>query len=123
VNDTNSVQNSLTQNSVFANATGGILVTSGANGAIKPPIIQTTQGRRVSGTATPGAIVEIFSDAGHQGRYRAGSTTVQTNGRFTFTASSNWQAPYLNALATDSNGNSSALSYNGVARYLSLIVR
>ena len=123
VNGTDSVQNSLTQNSVFSNATGGLLVTSGANGGIDPPIIQTIQGRRVSGTATPGAIVEIFSDTGRQGRYREGSATVQADGRFTFTASSDWQAPYLNALATDSNGNSSAFSYNGVARYLSLIVR
>jgi parallel beta-helix repeat protein len=123
INGTDAVQNTLTQNSIFANATGGILVTSGANGGLKPPVIQTIQGRRVTGIATPGTMVEILSDTGRQGRYSEGSTIVQADGSFTFTASADWQAPNLNALATGSSGNSSAFSYNGVTRYLSLIVR
>ncbi|MEP7188991.1 MAG: right-handed parallel beta-helix repeat-containing protein, partial [Roseiflexaceae bacterium] len=72
VDGVDAVQNTLTQNSVFANATGGVLVTSGANGGLTPPVIQTIQGRRVSGIATPGTSVEIFSDTGRQGRYSEG---------------------------------------------------
>jgi parallel beta-helix repeat protein len=116
-------QNTLTENSVFANATGGIVVTRGANGGLKPPVIQAIEGRRITGTAPPGTHVEIFSDTGYQGQYREGSTTVPADGRFSFTASNDWQATNMNALATDSDGNSSALSYNGIVRYLALIAR
>jgi parallel beta-helix repeat protein len=103
--------NTWTENSVYANSVGGITNTSNANGGILPPTF-TVKGMLVSGSAAPGATVEIFSDTGKQGRYFEGRVVAAANGAFSFTATRPWQGPNINATATDANGNSSALTYN-----------
>jgi parallel beta-helix repeat protein len=104
--------NTWTENQIFANGLGGIVTTGGANGALPPPAITSQQGLKVTGTAAPGAIVRIFSDTARQGQFYEGSTTAGQDGTFTFTASSPWHAPNLNATATNAQGNSSAFTYN-----------
>lgn len=103
--------NTWTENLVYANSRGGIVTTSESNDAIAPPTIIRQQ-EVISGTATPGAVVEIFSDTGGQGRYFEGRTTANADGTYMFTAAQAWQAPNINATATDANGNSSGFTYN-----------
>jgi len=105
------IGNTWTENAVFDNARGGIVTTSGANNSMPRPLI-FQQGQVVTGTTTPGAVVEIFSDTERQGRYFEGRTTADANGRFTFIAARPWQAPNLNATATDAQGNSSGFTTN-----------
>jgi parallel beta-helix repeat protein len=121
-------RNAWTENRVFDNARGGIVNTSGANNSMQPPTI-FQQGLVVTGTTTPDAVVEFFSDTDHQGLYFEGRTTAGPNGQFTFIAAQSWRAPNLNAVATDTGGNSSGFTYNqgepiGAHRvYLPLIAR
>lgn len=103
--------NTWTENQVYDNGRGGIVVTSNANNGIRPPAI-FQQGHVITGTTTPQAIVEIFSDKSGQGRYFEGRTTAGTDGTFSFTASHSWNARHINATATDSAGNTSAFTYN-----------
>jgi parallel beta-helix repeat protein len=103
-------KNTWSENLVFGNIAGGIQVTSGAQGGIKPPTITGRQGNQVSGKAMPGARVELFSDTGAQGRHFEGHTTAGGDGAFILTITGH--APNLSATTTDSNGNSSAFSEN-----------
>ncbi|MFN8566769.1 MAG: right-handed parallel beta-helix repeat-containing protein [Kouleothrix sp.] len=98
-------------NSVYANSVGGIAITAGANGGARPPTF-SVQGTTVRGTAAPGATIEIFSDNGQQARFFEGRVTAGSDGTFTFTAGTPWQGPNINALATDTSANSSALTFN-----------
>jgi parallel beta-helix repeat protein len=105
------IGNTWSENSVFGNSVGGIANTSSANGGIRPPTLAVS-GQSVSGTTVPGAVVEIYSDAGKQGRFFEGRVTAGADGAFSFTAARPWQGPNQNASATDSSGNSSGLTYN-----------
>jgi parallel beta-helix repeat protein len=114
-------KNMWSENSVFDNATGGIVLTGRANGGIRPPMIERIEGKQVSGKAAPGAVVELFSDTGYQARTFEGRVTAQADSRFTLTiagAGSN-----ISATATDANGNSSALPGNAGSVYLPLVRR
>ena len=105
------IGNTWSENGVFGNSVGGIANTSSANGGIKPPTLAVS-GQTVSGTTVPGAVVEIYSDAGKQGRFFEGRVTAGANGVFSFTAAKPWQGPNHNASATDARGNSSGFTYN-----------
>jgi parallel beta-helix repeat protein len=122
-NSADTIKNTWSENAVFGNTAGGILVTSDANSGIRPPVITTVQGNRVAGTTVPGAIVELYSDTGYQGRYFEGRTTAQADGRFTFTVLGGWKAPHINATTTDGDGNASAFTFIGRSVYLPLVVR
>ncbi|HEX5689832.1 MAG TPA: right-handed parallel beta-helix repeat-containing protein, partial [Roseiflexaceae bacterium] len=111
-NGSDVAENTWSANSIFANGLGGIVATGGANGGIAPPKITGRQGLQVSGTATPGTLVRIFSDMAQQGQFYEGSTTAGADGSFSFSVASAWHAPNLNATATDAAGNSSAFTYN-----------
>lgn len=123
VNGADAIRNMVSENAVFENAGGGVLVTSGANAGARPPAITAQQNNRVSGTAAPGAAVEIFSDLGWQGRYFEGRTTAQADGTFSLAVPGGWKAPHLNALATDRNGNTSAFANRSIMLYLPLVLR
>lgn len=126
-NGEDTFENIWTENLVYDNSNGGIVTTSKANNNIKPPVLIRQQ-NVVTGTTTPGTVVEIFSDTGGQGRFFEGRTTANADGEFTFTATQGWQASRINATATDAQGNSSAFTYNLGASadnqlYLPLVVR
>ncbi len=108
------LQNTWTENLVFDNAQGGIVTTSSANNSMKPPAL-SQQGLVVTGTTTPGAVVELFSDIDRQGQNFEGRTVADVAGIFNFTATQPWHAPNLNATATDTQGNSSGFTYNAGA--------
>ncbi len=108
------LQNTWTENLVFDNALGGIVTTSSANNGMQPPTLSPL-GLVVTGTTTPGAVVEIFSDIDRQGQYFEGRTVANAAGVFSFAATQHWHAPNFNATATDTRGNSSGFTYNADA--------
>ncbi len=102
--------NSWTRNIIFANLRGGIITTSDANDAIKPPTL-IRNGNEVTGMTRPGAIVELYSDDHAQGRiYETTVTADPSTGAFR--AKRGWKGAVVNAFATDSDGNSSGFTIN-----------
>jgi parallel beta-helix repeat protein len=102
------VDNQWTKNVVYGNGAGGIAITSGANNGIPAPTVEQ-DGRSVTITTQPGAVVEIYSDGAGQGRFFEARITA-TSG--TITMSRAWKGTSVNATATDSEGNSSGFAFN-----------
>jgi parallel beta-helix repeat protein len=115
-NGTDTKHNRWHANSVFGNALGGIVTTSGANDAVIPPSIQskklTSQTCEVRGQAMPNATVEIYSDWFGQGQFFEGQTTTDATGNFVFFVERPCIGSKVNALVTDTLGNSSSFSNN-----------
>ena len=97
----------MSQNSIHDNLAGGILLFSGANGGIQPPVLSFSNGA-VYGMTLPGATVELFSDAGDQGALFEGDLTADDEGKFVWANAV--AGPYVTATATDAEGNTSAFS-------------
>ena len=72
-----------------------------------PNIVQ--EKRNVTVTAARGTIIEIFSDNGGQGRYFEYRGKLDTG---SITLNRAWKGQFINATATDADGNSSALAFN-----------
>ncbi len=115
-----SLSNVWSKNSVSGNGAGGITNTSSANNGIKPPKLDPVTGTTVTGTAAPGAKIEIFSDPSGQARFFEGTTTAGPDGKFSFTASQPWKGAVVNATATDADGNSSGLAIDNGSRFIYL---
>ncbi len=104
--------NRVTQNSITANGEGdserGILLESGANQSILPPVISVVTETEVMGVAdvADGSVVEIFRDEGDQGETYVGSAIV-TGKSFVFTGGAPVSGGYLTATVTDTVGNTS----------------
>ena len=94
-------------NQIYANLPDSINNTSDANNGVLPPQIITVEATSVTGSAPPNTLIDIYSDDGNGGQYYEGSTTTGTDGRFTLTITSPWQAPNITAVATDVSGSSS----------------
>jgi hypothetical protein len=109
----NTARNSWSENIIYDNGVAGIIITENANEGIQPPSISHVQDLQVAGVAAPGAMIEIFSDQGGQGRFFEGRTRAGADGRYTFTATAPFRAPNINATATDSAGNSSNFTPKG----------
>ncbi|MDQ3248454.1 MAG: right-handed parallel beta-helix repeat-containing protein [Chloroflexota bacterium] len=109
-NGTLTLGNLWSENQIYANLPIGILLSSGANQNLPAPQVLTIAGNVVSGLATPGVTVELFSDQGAQGQFFEGRTTAADNGSFSVTLAGNGQATNLTAIAIDGLGNASAFS-------------
>ncbi|MBI3118792.1 MAG: hypothetical protein HYZ00_08910, partial [Candidatus Hydrogenedentes bacterium] len=109
VNGVDAVENTLRQNSIYANARGGIVLRDNANAGILPPRVVNLS--PIAGHATPDATVEFFADVAGQGEHFIGNAT--TNGDGAFSAPFEL-APYvgqqLTATVTDAAGNTSAFT-------------
>ena len=103
-------RNSWLASSIYGNGVAGIATTSDANDDIAPPVLTSAIRQVVVGTAVPDATVEIYADMADQARFFVGQTVADENGRFRFTNPNPWPAPMITAIATDPNGNSSALA-------------
>src|SRR3989339_441163 len=83
-----SIQNKITQNSMYSNYGKGITLAESSNQEIVTPEIisvtysQTNEVLNITGTATSDAIVEIFKASGNQGRYYLGSVESNALGSF-----------------------------------------
>ena len=111
--DSSALGNVITRNRIWDNDEG-IELLDGANGAILPPVIQSTASSgsvHVMGTACPGCVVEVFanSDDDGEGETYVGQGTADLTGAFTVTLSELSQ-PYLTATATDAISGTSKFS-------------
>jgi hypothetical protein len=102
----NALYNRITQNMIYDNQIGGIMLRDGGNSELPAPVI--TSINPVAGTASPFAIVEIFSDSSDQGRIYEGSAVADGNGDFSWTGTPS--GPSITATATDQLGNTSKFS-------------
>jgi hypothetical protein len=103
--------NTVTANSIYANGGSGILNGEGGNGELPPPTIIYVSARTVRGIAPSNSRVEIFLDEKNQGRIFQGSTTADAEGNFIFTVPVGTLAgPNVTATAIDGEGNTSQFS-------------
>ena len=103
--------NCITQNSIYANGGQGIALVNNGNDGQPPPAISEADCGHVEGTACAGCTgctVEIFSDAGYQGRIYEGSTTATPASAFNWTGKVH--GPNVTATAADNVGNTSQFS-------------
>lgn len=111
VNGPGALRNTITRNSIHHNGGQGIVLASGANAGLEPPVLSYLSSRRVQGTAPPNSVVEIFFDEGEQGNAFASSTTADDQGEFVFTPpQGTLEGPRVTCTATDPEGNTSRFS-------------
>jgi hypothetical protein len=106
------LSNTITLNSIYGNTDLGIDLIAGANDDILPPVViytDTHDGVAV-GTACAGCRVEVFSDAGDEGRWYEGAVTATATGIWSLTKGSAFVGPNVQATATDVAGNTSEFS-------------
>jgi parallel beta-helix repeat protein len=114
--DLSAFSNKWSENSLFDNETGGVAVTDGANASISQAVSISVKVRVVTGSAQPGATVEIFTDNNGQGRYYHGSTVVQPDGKFSFTLTDGkWKGAQITTVVIDAQGNASRFSSGELA--------
>jgi|GEM_PF-4814960 len=111
----NTISNTLSHNSIYNNGAisdtnTGIALVDGGNTELFPPILTDVAPNSVSGMAPPNSTVEIYSDAGDEGRYFHGSTTAGASGAFSFSQTEPFTGANVTATATDSGGNTSQFS-------------
>ena len=106
-----SLQNTITQNSVYDNGMLGIDLWDGGNSELGAPIFtgfDLDEGTIV-GSTCPHCLVEVFSDSGSQGEVYEGSTAADDVGAFSLEGAA-FTGPHLTATATDRDGNTSGFS-------------
>jgi parallel beta-helix repeat protein len=104
------LRNTLSHNSIYANAAEGIGLTNGGNAELAAPSVTGIAGTTVNGTACAGCVVEVFSDDDDEGRWFHGSVVADGTGAFTFTAAAPFTGTTVIATATDASGNTSEFS-------------
>ncbi|NOK57730.1 MAG: right-handed parallel beta-helix repeat-containing protein [Chloroflexi bacterium AL-W] len=122
------VRNRLLTNSISNNTSAGILLDSGANGNIAPPVIQGVRDNTIVGDSCPECLVEVFTDVGDQGGHFAGTTTATAEGTFQVPLSNiDTDSLFVTATQTDAAGNTSSFALSvSIAEtqvYLPMIIR
>lgn len=113
VDGSDTVQNTITQNSIHDNVWPSInLRVDWANERIPFPSIFefNLPAGTVTGATCDHCIVEVFSDAAYEGAIFEGRVTADARGVFTFSIGSAFVGPNLTATATDVSGNTSMFS-------------
>ena len=112
VTHSDSVRNTITQNSIRDNDGMGIQLLDGGNAELAVPAnlgFDLLAGT-VTGTTCANCTVEIFSDSSDEGAIYEGRTTADGSGAFTLNKGTPFIGPHLTATATDSSGNTSEFS-------------
>ena len=110
--NTNTIRNTIAQNSIHDNGTGGIQLLDGGNTELTAPIIfdYDLSAGTVAGTACAGCIVEIFSDSSDEGSKFEGQTVADADGVFSFEKGESFVGPNLTTTAIELVGNTSSFS-------------
>jgi parallel beta-helix repeat protein len=118
--------NRITQNSIHDNGQEGIHLWDGGNNELTAPVIFDfdLSAGTVAGTACAGCTVEIFSDSGNEGVTYEGRAVADGNGTFAFDKDAAYNGPFLAAISTDPDGDTSQFSTptSGMSRSLILQV-
>jgi parallel beta-helix repeat protein len=105
------VGNRILSNSISDNLSVGILLMSGGNNGVAPPQLGPVTISTLSGVACAFCRVEVFADAGDEGRDYIGATTAGSNGEFSQSIAPAAQpGRHVTATHTDSNGNTSSFA-------------
>ena len=109
----NSLGNTIIQNSIHDNGRKGIELAGGGNSELPVPVILgfDLQAGGLTGWASPNNIVEIFSDSSDEGAFYEGRVVADSSGFFTFRKDAAFTGPHLTANATDLAGNTSEFSW------------
>jgi hypothetical protein len=93
--------NHLSENSIFYNGAAGIDLVDGGNQNLQPPLI-VRNGRILSGTTYPAAIVEFFSgQEKNEGKYFEGSTLADNSGNFSWQINGHVKGKFITATTTN----------------------
>ncbi|MFO7741595.1 MAG: NosD domain-containing protein [Anaerolineae bacterium] len=105
-----SVGNTITQNSIYANTAEQIVFLEVPKPLAPAPVLTGWDGEAVSGAACAACQVELFANPSSQpaGRTYLGTTAASGDGSFSLTVTPG--ESYLTATATDAEGTTSALS-------------
>jgi parallel beta-helix repeat protein len=121
--DGNITGNTISQNSIHDNGQRGIAL-NGSNNSLAAPLLFDfdLEAGTLVGAACAQCTVEIFSDSGNEGAVYEGQAVADENGMFTYDNGTAFWGPFLTAIATDVNGNSSEFSPHtfGLRRSLTL---
>jgi hypothetical protein len=104
------LHNSFKMNRISGNYEGGILLASQSNEGITAPVLAVGTANTINGTAIPLSEVELFTDAGNQGRIFLGEVMSDASGAFVFSLSGLSLLDSVTATVTDSKGNTSMFS-------------
>lgn len=111
-------QNTISQNSIYANSGLGIRIDDPeVSFGVRPPVLTDAGSTGVRGTACPGCTVELFSASADpsgagEGKDFLASTTVEPDGSFEIPVSDLGSCILLTSTATDALGNTSEFSQN-----------
>ena len=109
VNASTTLRNSISQNSISGNVGAAISLVSGGNASQSAPSLTRTSATALTGRATPGATVEIFTDSASQAQTYRDQVTADGGGNFSYTFATAPTGLFVTATAT-SAGNTSPLS-------------
>jgi hypothetical protein len=128
IGQSETIYNTVTQNSIHSNVGMGIWLSLGGNGGILPPEITMASCSSAIGAAPEGHTIELFSDYDGEGRQFHGSAqATKWNLWMVSLPSGLFSYPNLTATATDTAGNTSEFSDpfpNGcLFRYLPLTMK
>jgi hypothetical protein len=112
VDDPNTLRNTISRNSIHDNDLKGIRLSYGGNADLFPPVVLAYElpAGTANGTGCPDCIVEVFSDAGDEGRWYEGTTMANGAGDWSFNKGSPFTGAYVRATGTDVAGNTSEFS-------------
>lgn len=102
-------QNALLRNRITDHVGAAIAVVNGANGGVAPPALSWA-GARIVGRTCSQCDVQLFSDPADEAAALEGAAKADNGGTVIFTPGPAFRFRFITALATDPDGNSSALS-------------
>ncbi|NIS83299.1 MAG: CSLREA domain-containing protein [Anaerolineales bacterium] len=113
----NILENTITQNSIYANDDLGIRTAWGYNQGVEYPLLSSTLGVTIKGTACPNCLVEVFladpDPTGYgEGKEYLNNGYASSNGSFSIPVNGLGFCDPVTATVTDAAGNTSEFSFN-----------
>jgi parallel beta-helix repeat protein len=112
VAESDSVENTITENSIHDNGWMGILLRDGGNRNLAVPVIldYDLPGGTLTGVTCDNCTVEVFSEEDDEGAVYESRATADDHGVFAVHHSTSFAGPHLTATTTDLDGNTSPFS-------------
>jgi parallel beta-helix repeat protein len=124
VAESDSVENTITENSIHDNGWMGILLRDGGNRNLAVPVIldYDLPAGTLTGVTCDNCTVEVFSEEDDEGAVYESRATADGHGLFAIQHSTSFVGPHLTATTTDPDGNTSPFSVpvSGTVRSLVL---